>query len=123
MMRKTPKKKKSDLKVAIKHDVIELPSNNEEMEEYVLSNRFEINERIMDNIEFALKHKLSGVEVFCFKNSNFVVVLNRKDFKENLQNIYEFSMGNEKFEICIRAKKLISLIDKFGFIYNYKNKK
>lgn len=123
MMRKTPKKKKSDLKVSIKHDVIELPSNNEEMEEYVLSNRFEINERIMDNIEFALKHKLGGVEVFCFKNSNFVVVLNRKDFKENLQNIYEFSMSNEKFEICIRAKKLISLSDKFGFIYNYKNKK
>lgn len=123
MMKKTQQKKKSNSKVTIKHEVVELPSNNKEMEDYVLSNRLEINEKILDNIEFALKNKLGGVEMFCFKNSNFVVVLNRKDFKESLQNIYEFSMSKEKFEVCIRVKKLIDLSEKFGFIYNYKTKK
>ena len=95
MIKKTPKKKKSNSKVTVKHEVVELPSNNKEMEDYVLSNRLEINEKILDNIEFALKNKLGGVEMFCFKNSNFVVVLNRRDFKESLQNIYDFSMSNE----------------------------
>lgn len=123
MMKKTQGKKKSNSKVTIKHEVVELPSNNKEMEDYVLSNRLEINEKILDNIEFALKNKLGGVEMFCFKNSNFVVVLNRKDFKESLQNIYDFSMTKEKFEVCIRVKKLIDLSEKFGFIYNYKTKK
>jgi len=122
-MKKTPSKKKSNSKVTIKHEVVELPSNNKEMEDYVVSNRLEINEKILDNIEFALKNKLGGVEIFCFKNSNFVVVLNRRDFKESLQNIYDFSMSKEKFEVCIRVKKLINIVDKFGFIYNCKTKK
>lgn len=121
-MRKTPKKKKSNSKVALKHEVVELPSNNKEMENYVLANRLEINEKIIDNIEYALKNKLGGIEMFCFKNSNFVVVLHSKDFKESLQNIYDFSMSNEKFEMCIRAKKLIDISSKLTFIYNCKKK-
>ena len=121
-MRKTPKKKKSNSKVIIKHEVVELPSNNKEMESYVLANRLEINEKIIDNIEYALKNKLSGVEMFCFKNSNFVVVLHRKDFRESLQNIYDFSMNKEKFEMCIRIKKLMDISNKLSFIYNCKKK-
>lgn len=123
MMKKTPNSKKSNSKVTVKHEVVELPSDNKDMEDYVLSNRMEINQKILDNIEFALKNKLGVVEMFCFKNSNFVVVLNRKDFKESLQNVYDFSMSKEKFEVCIRVKNLISLVDKFGFIYNHKTKK
>lgn len=92
------------------------------MEDYVLAHRLEINEKIIDSIEYAVKHKLAGVEVFCFKGSNFVVVLHRKDFKESLENIYQFSMSKEKFEICIRVKKLIDLVNKFSFIYNCKRK-
>lgn len=122
-MKKTPKKKKSSSKVTVKHEVVELPSNNKEMEDYVLSNRLEINEKILDNIEFALKNKMSVVELFCFKDSNYVVVLNRNDFKESLQNIYDFSMNKEKFEVCIRIKKLMTLSDKYGFVYKYKKTK
>jgi hypothetical protein len=120
-MKKTPKKKSSS-KVTVKHKVVELPSDNKEMEDYVLANRLEINEKIIDSIEYAIKNKLAGVEVFCFKGSNFVVVLHRKDFKESLENIHDFSMNKEKFEMCIRVKKLIDLVNKFGFVYNCKKK-
>ena len=120
-MKKTPKKK-SGSKVKSKYQVVELPSNNQEMESYVLANRLEINEKIINSIEYAVKNKLAGVEVFCFKGSNLVVVLHRKDFKESLENIYEFSMNKEKFEVCIRVKKLIDLVNKFGFIHNCKKK-
>lgn len=116
-MKKTPKKKSSS-KVTLKYQVIELPSDNREMEDYVLKNRLEINQKMLDSIEYAVKNKLAGIEVFCFKGSNFVVVLNQKDFKESLENIYDFSMNKEKFEICIRAKKLIDLVNKYRFIYN-----
>ena len=121
-MRKTPNKK-SGKKFKVQHEVVELPSNNEAMEQYVLKNRMEINEKILDNIEFAMNHKLGGVELFCFKDSNFVVVLHRKDFKESLQNIYNFSMKHEKFEMCVRIKKLMDTVAKFNFVLPIKTKK
>lgn len=123
MMKKTQGKKKSNSRVTAKHEVVELPSENKEMENYVLNNRLEINQKIIDNIEYALKNKLTGIEMFCFQNSNFVVVLHRKDFKESLQNIYDFSMKNEKFEACIRAKKVMDLLGTYSFFCNYKKTK
>jgi hypothetical protein len=121
-MKKTPKKK-SKSKLTSNHEVIELPSDNQEMEKYVVSHRLEINEKILDIVEYAVKNKLGGIEIFCFKNSNFVVVLHRKDFKETLQNIYDFSMNHEKFETCIRIKKLMDLVDKLEFIFKAKKPK
>lgn len=121
-MKKTPKKK-SKSKVALKYKVIELPSDNREMEKYVVSNRVEINEKILDIIEYAVKNKLGGVEIFCFKNSSFVVVLHRKDFKETLQDIYDFNVKHEKFETCVRIKTLIDLVNRFGFIFKIKKSK
>jgi hypothetical protein len=121
-MKKTPRKKSnSDFK--FRHNVVELPSNNDAMEKYVLENRIEINSKIVEGIEYALENKLGGVELFSFKNSNFVVVLHRKDFKETLENIYEFSVSKEKFELCARIKKLTLRLDKIGLIFNLKTPK
>lgn len=121
-MKKTPRKKSnSDLKFPNK--VVELPSNNDAMEKYVMDNRLEINTKIVDSIEYAMNNKLGLIELFTFKNSNFVVVLHRKDFKETLENIYEFSVGKEKFEICAKIKKLTLKLDKLGLIFNLKTKK
>lgn len=121
-MKKTPSKK-SGSSVKQKYEVIELPSDNAGMEEYVSKNRKEINERIIDNIEYALKNRLGGVEIFCFKNSNFVVVLNRKDFKDSLQGIFEFCLENEQFELCERAKKTMKRVDKLCYVYTYNKAK
>lgn len=116
-MKKTPNKKRSDSK--LKYKVVELPSDNVSMEKFVERNRAEIARRIIDNIEYGVENRLGGVEMFCFKNSNFVVMVNRKDFKDNLQNILEYSLDSEQFELCERAKRLISKIDKMSYVFKY----
>ncbi len=123
MKKKTPAKKKSAAKPKEKYEVIELPSDNDGMAEFVAKNRVKINEKIVDNIEYAINQRLGGVEIFCFKNSNFVVVLNRKDFKESLEDIFEFSLDNEHFEICDKVKKMMDKIEKLSYVYTYKKTK
>ena len=108
------KKSKNDIKV------LELPNNNIDMESYVLNNKVKIYDSIVSNIETAINKRWGAVEVFRFQETNFVVVINRKDFKENLQNAFDFSLENEHFEICAKAKKIIDKLDKISFITNYK---
>lgn len=122
-MKKTPTKKKSESKSKkskYQYAVVELPSDNSAMENYIQKNREEINEKIVDAIEYAMHNRLGGVEIFCFKGSSFVVVLNRKDFKDSLENIFEFGMEKEKFEICAKVKQLIRRMDRLSHISTYK---
>lgn len=119
-MKKTPKNKKSgSKKVKYKYEVIELPSKNDEMEKYLDAHRKEINQRVLNNIEYAIKNRLATVEIFSFKNSNFVVVMNRKDFKENLQNIIEFSMKSQDFESCKKAQTVMQRLDRLSVFFKY----
>lgn len=122
-MKKTPAKKKSVTKPKKNYEVIELPADNAGMEEFVAKNRVKINEKIVENIEYAMKKRLGGVEIFRFKNSNFVVVLNRKDFKDSLEDIFEFSLDNEHFEICDKVKKMMDKMEKLSYVYTYKKTK
>jgi hypothetical protein len=122
-MKKTPTKKKSESKSKkskYQYAVVELPSDNSAMENYIQNHREEINEKIVDAIEYAMHNRLGGVEIFCFKGSSFVVVLNRKDFKDSLENIFEFGMEKEKFEICAKVKQLIRRMDRLSHISTYK---
>ena len=122
-MKKTPTKKKSESKSKkskYQYAVVELPSDNSAMENYIQKNREEINEKIVDAIEYAMHNRLGGVEIFCFKGSSFVVVLNRKDFKDSLENIFDFGMEKEKFEICAKVKQLIRRMDTLSHVSTYK---
>jgi hypothetical protein len=122
-MKKTPTKKKSESKSKkskYQYAVVELPSDNSAMENYIQKHREEINEKIVDAIEYAMHNRLGGVEIFCFKGSSFVVVLNRKDFKDSLENIFEFGMEKEKFEICAKVKQLIRRMDTLSHVSTYK---
>jgi hypothetical protein len=118
-MKKTPSKK-SVPKVKKVLKIIELPSNNDEMEKYVEENRVEINNAMVENIDYALKKRLIAVEVFSFKGSSYIVLINRRDFRENLQNIFDFSLNNEHFEVCGKAKKVIEKMDKLSCFFGYK---
>jgi hypothetical protein len=100
--------------------VLELPKSNDDMEYYVLKNKTKIYDSIVTNIETAINKRWSAVEIFKFQETNFVVVINRRDFKENLQNAFDFSLENEHFEICAKAKKVIDKLEKMSFITNYK---
>ncbi len=119
-MKKKENKKRNKVPV-----VFELPVDSIDMEDCIEKNRDEINDILIDSFEYAMKKNFDGIEVFSFKNSNYVVVVNRKDFRENLENIIDYSLRNEKFETCEKAKKVIELIDKFSFVMVYKkiNKK
>lgn len=122
-MKKTQLKRKSSSKPSERYEVIELPADNVGMEQYVEKNRDAINEKIVDNIEYALNKRLAVVELFCFKNSNYIVVLNRKDFKESLEHIYDVSLRQENFELCGKVKKAIHRIEKLSYVYQYKKLK
>jgi len=115
-MKKTPNKKSYNKK----HKIVELPSGNDEMEKYIDDHRKEINESMVDSIDYAIQKRLSAVEIFKFKNSNFIVVVNRKDFKENLENIFDFSLSNEHFEICGKVKMVMEKMEKINHIFEYK---
>jgi hypothetical protein len=118
-MKKTPQKKSNKVP-SPKYEVVELPCDNSDMEKYVLENRKEINKKIVNTIDYAIAKRLVGVELFCFKNSNFVVVLQRKYYKESLETIFEFSMDQQQFEICARIKKIINKMDRLSTIFTYK---
>jgi hypothetical protein len=90
------------------------------MENYVLKNKTKIYHYIVSNIETAINKRWSAVEIFKFEETNFVVIINRRDFKENLQNAFDFSLENEHFEICAKAKKVLDKLEKISFVANYK---
>ena len=93
------------------------------MEKYLEIHRKEINRRVVENIDYGIKMRLNAVEIFSFKNSNFVVLMNRKDFKENLQNIIDFSLKNQDFDVCKKAKMVMQKLDKVSIFFNYKKTK
>ena len=100
--------------------VVELPTGSVDMANFVEKNRIPINEMLVDSFNYAVRKKFGGIEVFAFKGSNYIVVINRKDFRDNLQNIFDYSLKNEIFETCAKAKKVIDLIDKTSFVMSVK---
>jgi hypothetical protein len=123
-MKKNPRSKSgSKTKSKNSYEVIELPSSNDEMEKYLETHRHEINSRILNNIEYGIKNRMPVVEIFSFKNSNFVVLMNQKDFRENIQNIIEFSKKHDDFEICRHAKQVMQKLDMMSVFFEYKKTK
>jgi hypothetical protein len=115
------KSKSSNLKAALKLPVVvELPTNMVDMENYVEQNRVEINNLLVDSFDYAVKKNFGGIEVFCFKDSNYVVLVSRKDFQENLQCIFDYSLKEEQFETCAKAKAVMDRLNKFSFVMNCK---
>ena len=51
------------------------------------------------------------VEVFNFKNSDFVITISREAFRDNIQNVYNFYLQSEKYELCGRVKHVEMLLD------------
>ena len=120
MKKKKASSSKSPKKIPV---VVELPTNPVDMENFVEKNRILINEMLVDSFDYAVRKNFSGIEVFAFKGSSYVVMVNRKDFKDNLQNIFDYSLENEIFETCAKAKNVMELMDKFSFTMSCKKDK
>lgn len=93
-----------------------LPADFLEMKNFIENNKVQMTEQVVSSIEYALEKKLSFVEVFSFKNSDFVITLPLENFKENLENVYNYYIETEKYELCARVKsvetKLINALNK-----------
>ena len=88
-----------------------LPSEFDELEQYIIQNKNLLAKQVTDSIEYAIKNKLNVVEVFNFKDSEFIITIQFDTFRQNLQNIYDFYILSEQYEKCKRVKDLEFLID------------
>jgi len=91
---------------ASKHKLYTLPSNFNEMNKFIEVNKIQLMEHIVASIEYAIDKKLSFVELFSFNDSDFVVTLPKDQFKENLENVYQYYIEKEHYELCIRVKNV-----------------
>jgi hypothetical protein len=83
-----------------------LPSKFNDMESHIVNNKVILMEQVVSGINHALSKKLKFVEIFKFSNSDFVITLGSDKFKENITNIFDYYIKNEKYELCERVKKL-----------------
>lgn len=83
-----------------------LPSDFSEMDIFIGKNKTIMTEQVVSSIEYALEKKIEIVEVFKFKKSNFVITLSHNTFKQNLENVYNYYISTEKYELCARVKKI-----------------
>jgi len=89
-----------------------LPSNNKDLEFFSKKYKLDMMEQVVGIIEFAIEHNLPLIEVFQFKNSDFVITLSEKDYLTNLDNIYSYYMKNESYEHCTRVVRLQKILNK-----------
>ena len=99
-------------KKASKYKIYVLPSNFDEMERFIDSHKIEMTDQVVSSIEYALNKKLSFVEVFSFKNSDFVITIPIESFRENLKNVFNYYIDTENYELCVRIKSIETLLEK-----------
>jgi hypothetical protein len=89
-----------------------LPSGTKELQSFISKYKIDMMEQVISSIEFAIKNNLPTVELFQFKGSQFIVTISPPEFEENLKNIYDYYLKNEKYEFCDRIVKLLDKLNK-----------
>lgn len=100
-----------------------LPSDFSEMDNFIKHNKTIMTEQVVSSIEYALEKKLEIVEVFKFKKSEFVITLSYETFKQNLENVYNYYISTEKYELCTRIKKIKDKLNTVLYHLNLHEKK
>ena len=103
-------KKKAIKKEVNDNNSFELPSDNTEMETFIQKNKTRLTETAISSIEFAVANNLPFVEVFSFKNSDFIITIPEKDYLLNVDHIYKFYLESERYELCPRVVRLQSVL-------------
>lgn len=85
-----------------------LPSDNRVLEKYIDENKLKLMENVIDSIEYAVSKNLPITEVFAFFNTDFIITINDYTFKDNVQQIYDYYIKNENYELCPRVVKLLT---------------
>lgn len=87
-----------------------LPSENSELQNFSKKFKLDMMDQVVNAVEFALEHELPLIEVFQFKNSDFVITLSEKDYITNLDNVYSYYMEREAYEHCPRVVRLLNTL-------------
>ncbi len=90
----------------ISYKPIILPSEYSELKSFIIKNKTKMMENVLNSIEYSLDNNLSTVEVFKFNKTSFVITLNDTCFLENVENIYNYYIENQKYELCPRIKNI-----------------
>jgi len=90
-----------------------LPSSNEEMEKFIEKFRIDMTEHIVSSIEFAIDNKSPIIEVFQFKNSDYVITIAEKDYDLNLTHIHDLYNKFKLYELCPRIEKIKDKLKKY----------
>ena len=88
-----------------------LPSDNSELASFVKEYKIDMMSHVIKSIEYAIENNTPLAEVFQFKNSEFVITINKKDYLTNLNNIYEYFLQNEVYEYCDKIVRLRDIIN------------
>lgn len=100
-----------------------LPSEFAEMDAFIEKNKTLMTEQVVSSIEYAVEKKLEIVEVFSFKKSDFVITLSHETFKQNLENVYNYYILVEKYELCARVKGIENKLNTVLYNLNSYEKK
>ena len=82
------------------------------MRDFANKFRVDMMEHVVSSIKFAIDNRLSLVEVFQFKNSPFVVTINKSEFDINLSHISKYYKEHEMFELIPRIEQLRETLNK-----------
>jgi hypothetical protein len=88
-----------------------LPSDFNEMDAYFKNNKATVTQHVVNSIEYALKNNLDTVEIFSFSGSDYNILISKKTFEKDLDNIYNYYIQTEKYEFC---SKIIELKEKLN---------
>jgi len=83
-----------------------LPSDNEQLKTFTRQYKLDMMEQVIGSIEYALANEMPLIEIFQFKNSDFVITIAEKDYLSNLANIFDYYMKREMYENCPRVVRL-----------------
>jgi exodeoxyribonuclease III len=86
--------------------IYSLPADSDLLPKFVSDNKDQMIEHVVDMIEYAINNNMAHIEIFRFDGTNFVVVVNKDEFVDNLKNVRDYYMSMELYERCTRLKKL-----------------
>jgi len=84
-----------------------LPANDKQLVSYVNQNKVALMENVLTSIEYGISKNLPIVETFSFEGTDFIITINSHTFKENVEQIYDYYIKNEKYELCPRVVRLL----------------
>ena len=110
------------IKKVIEKKIIKIPSSDLDMERFVNDNREKLTEHILKRIGYAIDNNMESIELFNFTDTKYYVILYEKDYVTTLEHIFSYSMENELYENCQKAKdikdKMINFVRNVKTTYN-----